>query len=492
MKDFFYKGSSLRKRLNFLLVICLVPLAVITLYLAYLAGHFSESYNDVVNTISTINKYNLEFKEDIDYILYVIVANSERADELVDVDRPHKLIKNARRDFTALRDEADSDTARNHADGILKGLDTLEQQILEIEDDSRISGNYDLNMERLDLNIRVMTELLQEQIQKYIYFETTNLEQIRERIQTEAYVTIGFAVALFVVIMVVAFIVSHRIVASITEPIEELCYAARTAGSGDFTVRTTSDSDDELDELNHTFNHMLERIGTLVENARIEQMNLRNMELKVLQEQINPHFLYNTLDAIIWLAEAGEKDQVVKMVSALSVFFRTSLGKGKDFVEVAAEQRHIESYLEIQQFRYRDILQYEIDIPAEVHLYQILKLTLQPLVENAIYHGIKNKRGGGHVRITGEKEGEDLIFRVWDNGPGIDEERLSHIRQFLAGEKKELEGTSSGFGLYNVNQRIQLNYGPSYGISIKSVYKEWTEVSVRIPARMNGEAEMKK
>ena len=148
---------------------------------------------------------------------------------------------------------------------------------------------------------------------------------------------------------------------------------------------------------------MVEQIGNLVEDIRVEQLNLRATELKLLQAQINPHFLYNTLDAIIWLAEAGEKDQVVMMVTALSDFFRTTLSKGRDFITVEEEERHIDSYLKIQQFRYRDILAYEIDIPEELYQYQILKLTLQPLVENALYHGIKNKHGLGHILVTGKK-----------------------------------------------------------------------------------------
>ena len=213
----------------------------------------------------------------------------------------------------------------------------------------------------------------------------------------------------------------------------------------------------------------------------MEQLNLRATELKLLQAQINPHFLYNTLVTIVWLAEAGKKEEVVWMVSALSNFFRTTLSKGRDYITVGEEESHIRSYLEIQQFRYRDILQYEVRIPEQIGGFMILKLTLQPLVENALYHGIKNKRGMGHIRVTGELDGEKLVFRVWDDGIGMSPERLEQVRRMVRGEDQS-EDRSSGFGLFNVWQRLQLNYGAEYGLEIDSRYGEWTETKVVIPA----------
>lgn len=201
----------------------------------------------------------------------------------------------------------------------------------------------------------------------------------------------------------------------------------------------------------------------------------------MLQEQINPHFLYNTLDNIIWLAEANETDQVVTMVSSLSNFFRTTLSGGRDYVTVKEEEEHIRSYLEIQQFRYRDILEYQIHIPEEMYYYEILKLTLQPLVENALYHGIKNKRGMGHISVSGELAGEHLIFTVQDDGIGMTEERLEELRGIIAGEVKD-DKKEGGFGLFNVSQRIKLNYGAEYGLEIESTYKEGTTIRVIIPA----------
>ncbi len=475
------KNSTLKKRLNMLLAVCLIPLAAIVIYLLIMMNRFSSRYDLIVENITKANAYNIDFKEDMDYVMYIIVVNSERADELVDTKQPHAMIEEARDVFQNLYEEADTDYAKNNLKRILKTLNTLEDRVEEIEADALVSGNYDLNMERLDLNIRVLTDLLQEQIQKYIYYETTNLEELRVGIRSDVDRAIQMSVIVFAFILIGTVLINRRIVLSITEPISRLCEVTRQAGKGDFAVRAPEGGNDELAVLNQGFNQMVERIGNLVEDIRVEQLNLRATELKLLQAQINPHFLYNTLDTIIWLAEAGQKEQVVMMVSTLSDFFRTTLSKGRDYITVKEEATHIRSYLTIQQFRYRDILEYEMDIPEELEEYQILKLTLQPLVENALYHGIKNKRGLGHILVSGKKQGDHLVFTVRDNGKGMDPERLAYVQRLISGELKD-EDAPSGFGLFNVNQRLQLNYGPEYGLILASEEGEWTEVNVIIPA----------
>ncbi len=475
------KNSTLKKRLNMLLAVCLIPLAAIVIYLLIMMNRFSGRYDLIVENITKANAYNIDFKEDMDYVMYIIVVNSERAEDLVDTEQPHEMIKEAREVFQNLYEEADTDYAQKNLKRILKTLNTLEDRVEEIEADALVSGTYDLNMERLDLNIRVLTDLLQEQIQKYIYYETTNLEELRVGIRSDVDRAIQMSVIVFSIILIGTVLINRRIVLSIAEPISGLCEMTRRAGKGDFAVRAPEGGNDELAVLNQGFNQMVERIGNLVEDIRVEQLNLRATELKLLQAQINPHFLYNTLDTIIWLAEAGQKEQVVMMVSTLSDFFRTTLSKGRDYITVKEETAHIRSYLTIQQFRYRDILEYEIDIPAELEEYQILKLTLQPLVENALYHGIKNKRGLGHILVSGKKQGDHLAFTVRDDGKGMDPERLAYVQRLISGELKD-EDAPSGFGLFNVNQRLQLNYGPEYGLILASEEGEWTEVNVIIPA----------
>lgn len=474
------KKSYLKQRLNMLLLVCLIPLTVMIVYLLFLMNRFSAQYDGIVTNITGANAYNLTFKEDMDYLMYIIAVNAERAEELVDTERPYLMIDEAREDFGELYDRADVDYARNCLNGILKSLNSLEDRVREIEEDALVSGSYDRNMERLDMNIRILTELIQDQIQRYIYYEATNLQALREEIRTDVVTALQMSGIMYAFILVGALLISRKITQDITQPIQRLCEVTRQAGKGDFAVRASEDSNNELAVLGSSFNRMVEEIGKLVEDIRVEQLNLRATELKLLQAQINPHFLYNTLDTIVWLAEAGKKEEVVWMVSALSNFFRTTLSKGRDYITVGEEESHIRSYLEIQQFRYRDILQYEVRIPEQIGGFMILKLTLQPLVENALYHGIKNKRGMGHIRVTGELDGEKLVFRVWDDGIGMSPERLEQVRRMVRGEDQS-EDRSSGFGLFNVWQRLQLNYGEGYGLEIDSVYGEWTESRVTIP-----------
>ena len=198
----------------------------------------------------------------------------------------------------------------------------------------------------------------------------------------------------------------------------------------------------------------------------------------MLQAQINPHFLYNTLDAIVWSAEAGNQKQVIAMVGSLSDFFRTSLNKGKEIVTVKEDLQHVTSYLEIQQIRYLDILSYEIDVPEELFSNKLPKITLQPLVENALYHGIKNKRGGGKITIKGWETVDSYYIEVADDGIGMTEERLAAVNNGLLESVPE---ENILYGLYNVNERIRLNLGDDYGLVVDSKYQEGTKVTVHLP-----------
>ena len=475
---------SVRTKILMLAAIVVLPFLFVIFYLLASMSNYSRVYERIVSDITVANNYNLNFKEEMDESMYKLVVGYVTFDNISEEDtleNPYELIDELRSEFTDLMDVTAEGESRVWLQSLLNNLDTLEARVDDIVETTSIDGQYDDNIERLDNNIYVLTELIQDQIQRYIYYEATNLQALREEIRGDVVTALRMSVVVYAFILVGALLISRKITLDITQPIQRLCEVTRQAGKGDFAVRASEDSNNELAVLGSSFNRMVEEIGKLVEDIRVEQLNLRATELKLLQAQINPHFLYNTLDTIVWLAEAGKKEEVVWMVSTLSNFFRTTLSKGRDYITVREEESHIRSYLEIQQFRYRDILKYEIQIPAELDEFMILKLTLQPLVENALYHGIKNKRGLGHIRVTGELDGEKLVFRVWDDGIGMTQERLAQVRQMIRGEVQS-EDQSSGFGLFNVWQRLQLNYGIEYGLEIDSLYGEWTESRVTIPA----------
>ena len=476
------RGVSLSNRLNILIVLCVIPLTSLLVYLLVLTYTLSSKYDNIVEQITKANTYNINFKEDVDYVMYIIVVNSARAEELVDTEEPQRMIDEAREVFQNLYDEAENNSTKTKLDRILACLDTLETHVVEIEQDALVPGMYETNMDRLDLDVRVLTELIQEQIQEYIYEQSQNLEGLRQGVHREVQRVIFIMSALLGFILVSVIFFARRITRNIAEPISELCDVAATAGEGDFEIRTKGDNSIvEIQKLNKSVNQMIKKIGQLVDDIRVEEINLRAAELRLLQEQINPHFLYNTLDNIIWLAESGEDEEVVKMVSSLSSFFRTTLSKGRDYITIAEEREHIESYLSIQKFRYRDILSYDIDFEDEILDHSILKLTLQPIVENALYHGIKNKRGMGHIQIDGRMAGDNIEFIVSDNGIGMREEEAEHLRKVISGLVSD-DRSGGGFGLFNVNQRLQLNYGKEYGLNIESTYNVGTTIRVKIPA----------
>ena len=245
----------------------------------------------------------------------------------------------------------------------------------------------------------------------------------------------------------------------------------------------------ELSALTGDINTMAEQLEDLMEQNRREQENLKKAELRTLQAQINPHFLYNTLDTIVWQAESGKNDEVVVMTKALSDFFRSSLSSGEDWVTVEQELRHLNGYLSIQKARYRDILNYEVEADPSMNGYMILKLLLQPLVENALYHGIKYKRGGGVIRVHGMLQDGMLLFVVQDTGCGMTPERLEEIREAMRLGIQMRRGPNEpepggGFGLYNVDQRIRLYYSLDTGLHIESG-PSGTTVSFRVPALKN-------
>jgi len=294
----------------------------------------------------------------------------------------------------------------------------------------------------------------------------------------------GIFAAILVATLILVQYLSVRVSDNITRPIKKLRDLMRKTREGNLSLRFESASRDEINDLGMSFNHMIDRIQELLVRVRQEEDLKRKAELKIVQEQFKPHFLYNTLDTINWMArEHGAKD-IVSLVDALTNVFRISLSHGKDYITIKEEINYISSYLYVQKTRYEDKLLFEIDADEECEKHQVPKLILQPLVENAIYHGIKLKRGTGHIHILVKRADDMICMSVEDDGKGMDENTRDSLRELLkTGEHtQEIKAEDKeSFGLFYVKERLQQRYRDSYKVEVESTEDIGTRISIFIP-----------
>ncbi|WP_273319979.1 cache domain-containing sensor histidine kinase [Vallitalea guaymasensis] len=277
----------------------------------------------------------------------------------------------------------------------------------------------------------------------------------------------------------ISIFISVLISRSILHPIKKLVNTMHQVEEGNLNVSIDIKNDNEIGELAKAFNLMTNRVNNLVnQNKKIEK-NKRKNELRALQAQINPHFLYNTLDSIIWMAESKNYKAVVTMTSALAKLFRISISKGEQYITVAEEIEHVENYLKIQKIRYGDHLDYHIDVEEDIKQNKIIKLIIQPIVENAIYHGIKNVPGGGMIDISVKKYDNKILITIADDGVGMSKQEINLL--FSKNQELPKEKKLGGVGVRNVDNRIKLYYGEDYGLEIESEIYEGTTVKAWLP-----------
>ncbi len=274
-----------------------------------------------------------------------------------------------------------------------------------------------------------------------------------------------------------------RISIGIVKPVSNLSSLMKEVEKGNLMVEIDNPRLDEIGQLSNSFNIMVEKLRQSMDQIYESQGKIRKTELQLLQAQINPHFLYNTLDTIKYLAKKNENGKVVKMVVSLARFFRSSLSKGMAIISLQEELERIEHYLNILRLRYNERFDYEFSIPPALMSQRILKLLLQPIVENAVYHGIKEKPGPGKIRIEASTSGDDCYITVEDTGAGISAEKLHKLEKSIY-NKSNPEGDN--YGLWNVQERIEIFYGPGYGLSFKSSEGEGTKVIIKIPKDNKG------
>ena len=469
-----YDHSTLVAKIRYSYLCLLVPFVLFLIFCFYNLWNNNRRYEDMVNSSVMASQFSLDFQKDFDYETYLLIVGNKTLEE----SSLHAMLEEADEIVAGLEELTESQENRKRLTSVKKYLNNLGTYIGRIEDNIREGNRYEDNIEIWENDVQIVTSLVGDTMSRYIYYEIRGIQESRQQYQDFFVNMIRFSVIAFALILMLCLFLSYYIPLSITRPIRRLTQVTDQVAKGNLTVRSDVTGGLEARVLSDSMNTMIDKINELLEQVKTEQVRLRKAEFELLQSQINPHFLYNTLDAIVWLAEAGEQKKVVSMVGSLSDFFRISLNQGQDILDVREELQHVRSYLEIQQMRYQDILQYEICVPEELYSSRIPKITLQPLVENALYHGIKNKRGKGMIRIDGEMEDSDCILRITDNGRGMTPERLGQVRE---GIRNRNACETEIYGLYNVNERIRLNFGEKYGITITSTYGEGTCVTITLP-----------
>ena len=283
------------------------------------------------------------------------------------------------------------------------------------------------------------------------------------------------AAGLAAVVLAVTVLSSLLLSPLVGRPLRGLADAMESfeADAGHFAYRPVGGTR-EVQELSDSFGHMVVRIQQLMNTVREEEINLRKTELKALQAQINPHFLYNTLDSIAWMCERGQNTDAVKMVHALARLFRISISKGHELIPIRKELEHAESYLQIQKYRYKNRFTYHFDVDPGCLDYLCNKITLQPIIENAINHGLDLMVDEGHIEVQVRFDGADILFCVVDNGVGMPPEQVRTLLQKGPSDR-------TGIGIKNVNDRLQIYFGSQYGLHIDSVPDEGTRVEIRMP-----------
>lgn len=396
--------------------------------------------------------------------------------------RQRMLIDSSLHELNDMLDSAGEDEAQ-YLNAALRAIRTIDSYVDQLETQMDAGAAVSRN-ESLYREIHSVGHLAGSMLDRYIENEIARMGRFNARIQH------GLGAAALALIVLVGVMVwltiraSDNLEGAIGTSLRQLEQFANRIAAGELTERVPPTEIDELHLLTRDLNTMAEQLGALIHERVEQEKTIKKAELRALQAQITPHFMYNTLETIVWLAEEGRNSEVVEMTMAFTGFLRISLSRGADYITVEREEQHVANYLQIQSVRYGSIMRYTIDIDPALHERYMLKIVLQPLVENAIYHGIKRRRGRGQITVTGRRQAGGMYFAVEDNGMGMTPERLAEVRTSLQnGAPLDPDG-KGGYGLRNVEQRLRLYYG--CGLTIESEYRHGTRISFTVPDEQEG------
>ena len=453
--------------LHRLIAVIFVPMSIVIAILIGILCWYSFQYRTLLQNVTAASAFNQNFKNDIDLKMFYYVSDSAYAD-----GKPIEEVESARSLAVQLLDQTTQKDSIDAIESVRNLCITLETRMEEIDN----AESYDEGMTQLENNIYILTDLIQTYMYDYLYYESVHLSHLQAEITRQIEYIILTLVVLFIIVIVFIIVYVSHMTEAITSPLTKLTGRVGDITKGDFEKKEPIDAaEEEIQKLSVGFEDMVGQLNELIQENKRAERRKRHAELELLQAQINPHFLYNTLDTIIWLIEADKKQESVQMVSALSDFFRFCLSRGKDIISLQEEEKHVLSYLAIQKTRYQDRMDYEVHIPESLYDYAIPKLTLQPLVENSIYHGIKLQREKGIISVSAMDLEDKIELIVKDNGAGMSEERLEEMRRAIE------TGEKIGFGLRTVHERMQLLFGEEYGLTISSTEGVGTTITAVIP-----------
>ncbi|MBQ6566655.1 MAG: sensor histidine kinase [Treponema sp.] len=473
------KSKSIKKSLRYSLVFMILLMVIPTVYSVAVFSFYTVRYDRIIMNVSSANSLSRVAKEELEGEIWEVVSGLKSFND----GRQYQLLRQIRIGIADMR-KGTSEESKEILEVANRTEKTLEKYVellgRQIEDRESVSKNEEV-MEQ----IRGVSSLLGDIFQEYIVAEIESAESANNNIRFQSFNIFLIQIGISILAFLIAVYAFSGLSKAIGRPVRDMELLSSRIASGDLKARAELPRVMELDHLAENLNTMAGRIQSLIDENVREQKNLQKAQMKALQAQITPHFLYNTLDTIVWLAEDNDMDEVVEITKAFSAFFRISLSRGREWITLSQEMEHAASYLKIQGIRYRDILEYSIERDEGIDDVPVLKLLLQPLVENAIYHGIKNKRGRGRIMVSARKvpafgeDGGGVRFCVQDNGIGFTEERMREVIADLY--SPDGEGLKASYGLYNVNKRLRLYYDGRVSLDIKSVAGEGSEVSFVIP-----------
>ena len=474
------RNKSLKRTLLFTYIFLLFITLIPSVYSVLVSQIHTQKYNQIISNVSTANRINSIAKKDIPSELWEIICGKKEIDK---ADQ-NKMCDEITSGLTLMLMTIKNPESHEKLEVATRANTTLRRNIDMLIINMKNGSSVTQNEAALD-EIRTITALFSDIMQDFIVSEIESANETNRSLHNTSIILTAIQIIITVLAVLTSINSFITVSGAIQKPITDMEKLSTKVANGDLNARIDIPHVDELDTLASNLNTMTEQIDVLIKKNMEEQKNFQKAEMKALQAQITPHFLYNTFDTIVWLAEEEHTDQVVKITKAFSDFLRISLSRGHEWITVAQELEHIKNYLTIQKIRYADILNYEIDADESLMEYKIIKLVLQPLVENAIYHGIKNKRGRGllKVRIHYSDDSHSAIcFTVEDNGAGFTEERLGQVRNELRTGSQDSEKLSSVYGLYNVNKKLKLYYGEqTQGIVIESESGKGSRISFTIP-----------